>query len=218
MRRLTTHLICLVLPLFFQAQLSAFEGIIDYEIDSGDRIWKVECLIKGDLIKAKVYLGSTHYQSVMQNSEGMYVIDELNKHVFPSAMERTRWGRKDDLEKKARVLKDNYEESGTFESDNVSGDVYQVKHDRKTYTMEVFGGKAGMPFVFFDQFSSLRPMYFAASGVFQENRLLPHRIFRKGKSKKPILAYKGSRESAIDDQEFVISDDYIRAKMKFRSR
>lgn len=204
-----------ILPII-SLQAFAFEGVFEYNIHSGDRDWRMECFVKGDFLKAKIYLGETHYQSILNNSEGHFVLDELNRHIFPAEFVRPKWGKKDEKMRKPEVPK--FKRVGPLDKDGFTGEVYSVKFKRRIYHIQVIEGMGELPGVFLDQFSSLKGIAVDGGGVFKETKGIPLSIFELKKKDEPILRLISSTPQTIDDEIFIIPDNYVRAKMRFRMR
>jgi len=198
--------------------VSAFEGVLTYKIRSSDRDWTMKCMVKGDQMKAEVMLGSTHFQSIHRIGEKVMLIDEFNRQVYPIDLNRSSWGQKDFKELKRRKKKSDYERIGPLKIDSFSGYEYEVDGEDGRYIVEVVEDYGQIHGIFLDQFSSLRPIYFSGGLLFEDGKFMPRQIYKKGKKKKPVLELISIEPSMIPDEVYVIPEDYIRAKIKFKMR
>ena len=102
---------------------TAYEGVLEYKISSADRDWKLVCTVKDDFLRAEVYLGSTHFQTILRNEEGLLLLDEMNKQIIQADYEREKWGKPGQLQHKVDN-KGDYENVGTFSQKGLSGTVF----------------------------------------------------------------------------------------------
>lgn len=196
---------------------SATEGVFEYKIDSGDREWRMVCKVKGSHLRAEVYLGSTHFQTILQNDEGLLLLDELNKQIFQADFEREKWGKPGELERK-RAKDGQFERVENFERDGLKGTVFSIRSKRRDYWIEVAEGVGSMHGIFLDQFSSLQELHADGQFLFEEQPGMPVRIYRKGKASKPLLELVSYQAEPVDASEFEVNDGYVRAKMRFKMR
>lgn len=213
MKNLFRTLLFLLLPL----SANAFEGVMEFNINSGDRDWKMVCSVKDSYLRAEIYLGSTHFQTILRNEEGLLLLDEMNKQVITADFERDKWGKPGEPQYKENNNAD-YEVEGAFSKDGITGTVYNINAKRRDYMVEVADHLGEMPGVFLDQFSSLRPLYDDGKLLLKEHPGMPVRIYREKKSSKPLFVMTSKREESIDSGIFEVGEGYIRAKMRFKMR
>lgn len=213
MKHYLTYLLAAFIPLL----TSAYEGVLEYRIDSGDREWRMLCQVKGPYLRAEVYLGTTHFQTILQNDEGLLLLDELNKQIFQADFEREKWGKPGEPERKRRTEGD-YELIESFERSGLGGDIFSIRSGRRDYWIEVAEGVGSMPGIFLDQFSSLSGLSEDGQFLFESHPGMPVRIYRKGRAKQPLLELVSHRAEAVDAGTFEVGEGYIRAKMRFRMR
>lgn len=192
---------------------SAFEGKLTYSIQSGDREWIMECLVKEDRMRAKMMLNGTVYQAIQRDSEQTIIIDEFNKQIYPVGMSRSTWGQKDNKSDKIRRKQSDYKLVKPLDHSKYRGSVYKV--DGK-YTVEVIEGYGRIHGAFTDQFSSLQDIFIPGGMLFEEGAYMPLKIYKK--KSNPILELLSVESVAVDDSVFEIPSSYVRAKMKFRMR
>lgn len=206
-------LLLLVLP--FSA--NAFQGVMEFNINSADREWKMICSVKDSFLRAEIHLGSSHFQTILRNEEGLLLLDEMNKQVITADFERDKWGKPGEPQYKENKTAD-YEVEGEFNRDGLTGTIYSIRSERKDYRLEIATGMGALPGIFLDQFTSLRPLFEDGKVLLKEHPGMPVKIYRKKKSSKPILAMVSKTEKAIDPSIFVVGEGYIRAKMRFKMR
>ena len=207
-------------PLFclfaLASQAFAFEGVLNYNIRSGDRDWEMKCYVKDDQVKLEIYLGKTLYQSILRNAEGLFISDDVAKQVFPADYERKKWG------KTENAIRDSgpgdYEVVGNFSEEGYDGKIYSVRYKRKDYYIEVFKGMGEIPGLFLDRFSSLEGIYQDGNEALLEAEGMPLRIYRKKHRKDPIVKLISVVPGEINDEVFDFPSDYIRAKIRFKMR
>lgn len=211
------HCFTILLTLFVPLFANAFEGVLEYKISSGDRDWKLLCSVKGEWFRAEVYLGDSHFQTIMRNQEGVLLLDEMNRQVFQADYEREKWGKPGELQYKVDDS-GKYERVGPFQRDGLQGTVYKVREKRRDYLFELVEGLGMMPGIFLNQFSSLRPFFQDGKLLLSEHPGMPIRIYRKKKESEPLLLLVSYAEQAVDDRVFVVDEGYVRAKMRFKMR
>jgi len=211
------HFSILFFAFLFPMFVSAYEGVLEYKIVSGDRDWKMVCSVKDEMVRAEIYLGTSHFQTILQNEEGLLLIDELNKQVFQADYEREKWGKPGELEYKDD-MKGDYSDVGPFNRDGVQGEIYSIRSKGKDNFIEIASGLGSMPGIFLDQFSSLSGLYDDGRILFKEHPGMPVRIYRKKQESKPILQLVKQSAQSIDPSVFVVSEGYVRAKMRFKMR
>ena len=213
MKTFIKTLLLLVLP--FSA--NAFEGVMEFSINSGDREWKMICSVKDTYLRADIFLGSSHFQTILRNEEGLLLLDEMNKQVITADFERDKWGKPGEPQYKENKNGD-YEVEGEFSKEGLQGTIYGIRSQRKDYKLEIASGIGEMPGIFLDQFSSLRPLFEDGKILLKEHPGMPVKIYRNKKSSKPIFEMIRKNEQAIDPSIFVVGEGYIRAKMRFKMR
>jgi hypothetical protein len=200
----------------FAFQSFAYEGVLDYNIHSGDRDWKMKCFVKGESLKMEIYLGETLYQSILRNSEGVFIADELSKQVFSAEYEQKKWGKMENLKKEPKP--GEYEIVGDFQEKGFSGKTYSVRRKGRKYFIDVIDGMGSISGLFLDQFSSLEGIASDGIEVFRDANGMPLRIYKSKRKDKPILKLLSSTPGAVEDTKFIFPEDYIRAKIRFRMR
>jgi hypothetical protein len=193
-----------------------FEGVIHYSIASGGRNWEMRCLVKGEWLRAEVFMGEQHYQTLLNQAEGQFLVDELNRQVFQTDLERHEWGKKD--RKESRKKRDDYELAGQWSRDALSGELFKIKADGKDFRVEHLRESGVMPDVFLDQFASLRPVFLEGAALFRELPGMPHRIYTRKHPDQPILWMTLRQERPVDDASFAVPEGYVRGKFLLRMR
>ena len=207
----------LFLLLLIPLSASAYEGVLEFKISSGDRDWKMVCSVKDTFVRAEIYLGSTHFQTILQNEEGLLLLDELNKQVIPAGLERDKWGKPGEPQYKVDN-KGDYEEKDSFSNGSISGTTYSIRNKRKEYLIDVAENMGEMPGVFLDQFTSLRGLHDDGRILLKEHPGMPVRIYRNKKGGEALFELVSSKAQAVDSGLFVVGEGYIRAKMRFKMR
>ena len=206
----------LISLLFVVSQSFAFEGVLEYNVRSGDRDWEMKCYVKEDLVKLEIYLGKTLYQSILRNEEGLFIADDMGKQVFSADYEQKKWGKTENLLDEPKPAE--FEIVGDFNEGDYQGKIYSVQDGRRDYYIEIFTGMGEIPGLFLDRFSSLEGIYLDGEEVFKEARGMPLMIYRKKHRKDPILKLVSAVSTEVEDEKFKFPDEYIRAKMRFRMR
>jgi hypothetical protein len=213
MRTLLSTFLCV----FLGTGLAAFEGKLEYRIHSGEREWRMVTLIKGEYSRSDVYLGDTHFQSILRSREGTLLVDELNRQVFQADFEREKWGRPGEPEVKTRS-EARFVTEPRFQRDGLSGGTYVIKARRQDVVIEIAEGIGVVPGVFIDQFASLRELNPDGQLLFDQHPGVPVRIYPRRQDRKPLLELISRVEQPVDASIFEIGDGYVRAKMRFKMR